>query len=268
MDWLTRSQQDQQGYDRIAELVSSIKAEATVDAHMQYLNLQAVWIQRVQREKKRLSSLSRSSTHVPLPTAPKSSPTAGMDESYEVPAPDARPWCSACALVKAYLQDDEQRVQDAELLAEDELDQAKRIYSVNPMSHDPQHMPMPTDSFNQASSHQKHMYQIPLGMQTYSMDALTNARWDLATHTGFHTWPHHDGSGMSTWVHARFGCKVWCPLIPKLPDSANLTQDDLFDAIRVNLQTAPCTDFHTHSQSLCLFLLPHDVLLVLYCYSP
>lgn len=59
-----------------------------------------------------------------------------------------------------------------------------------------------------------------------------NSRWDLFTHTTFHTWPHHDGISMSTWLTIHSGCKVWLPPIPNLPDKPSLSQYDLFNLMR------------------------------------
>lgn len=239
----------------IDALCGQMMAEATVDNHEQHRARQNEWSAALAKEKKRLSSASKSTSGPLAPTA-----SAGIDKNSEVPPIDTRDWCATCILIKAYFHDEEQRVRKAEDRAEKGAAKGKRIYDTNPMSHDDQHLPMAADIFNKERTDRQHIYQTPFGMQTYSMDALTNARWDLKSHTGFHTWPHHDASGMSTWVHMRTGCKVWCPLIPDLPPTASFTQHDLFDAIRRNLKTAPCVDFQKTSQSLCLFLLPHDVL--------
>lgn len=257
---------------RMTELMEHMKAEATADAKNLHDVQQKAWKARLVAEnkvraalKKEASSTADPQSYVLLqkPTAGKDLPKsqiAGMREAVEVPPIDNREWCTTCAIVRAYLHDEDQRVREAEDADDSEHDQGKRIYRVNPLSHDDQHAPMAADSFNQTPPDCQHMYQECQGIQTYSMDAFNNARWDLFTHTGFHTWPHHDASGMSTWVLIRFGCKVWCPVIPHLRDSAFLTQYDLFDAIRRNLRTAPSTNFHDNSQSICMFLLPHDVL--------
>lgn len=192
---------------------------------------------------------------------------AGMDPAVEVgddPRKDKRNFCPDCCLALAFNLDENARVRDAEDAAKKTKRQSKKVYNVNPLSHDDQHQVDLDGDSHPPYFAERHIFQGPLGgMHTYSVDTLTNARWDLFTHTGFHTWPHHDASGMSTWVRIRAGCKVWAPVIPDLPKTPVFTQHDLFDSVREVLRPAPSLGFQKHSQSLCMFLLPDDVLCVL-----
>lgn len=227
-------------------------AEATADSISQHALKDKAWKARQDREKKR---------H-PAPIHP----LAGMDAAVEVPPMDDREWCIPCLLVKAFNRDENDRVRTAEEALNAGTSVQQWIDGGNPLSYDEQHLPVvtPRDPFHRSSADRQHIFQEPLGgPHTYSMDALTNSRWDLLTHTAFHTWPHHDGSGMSTWITIRSGCKVWAPLIPILPKKNFLTQQDLLASLRNVLKTAPSTAFQKHSQSLCMFLLPNDVLQVL-----
>jgi hypothetical protein len=47
------------------------------------------------------------------------------------------------------------------------------------------------------------------GVQTISGDSEKVRGWDLLTHGGFVTYPHHDASGLCTYVNVRSGTKIW-----------------------------------------------------------
>lgn len=220
-------------------------------------DIQAVNVQRNKDDHKQ----AQAEWQARCDRAPDRTPPIGMDHEVEVPPIDTRDWCNACLVMEAFNILEEKEVRDAEEAAENKTDQQKRIYNVNPLSHDDQHSPMLSDGFSQSPLEHQHTFQGPLaGPYTYSFDALTNSRWDLFTHAAFHTWPHHDGSGMSTWVRICEGCKIWAPVIPNLPENGIFTKHDLFDATRKILQPAPHVGFQDHSKSLCMFLLPDDVL--------
>lgn len=254
-DWVpdanTPIKKDQQLLKRIDKLISEARAQANEENKAAHRQASADWKERRAADKKRRSAANND----------RSAP-AGMDSKVEAPPMDARPWCTACLTIKAFNNDENVRVRTAEdnLQKKKNPTQRENIYNVNPLSHDNQHTPMAPDSFNQGSDHQ-HIFQGPLGgPYTHSIDALTNGQWDLFTQTGFQTYPHHDGSGMSTWVRICEGCKVWAPLILRLPDKSFFSQQDLFDVLNKVLQPAPSVEFQKHSQSLCMFLLPDDVL--------
>jgi hypothetical protein len=48
-----------------------------------------------------------------------------------------------------------------------------------------------------------------LGPQVVLYDAWRAQGWDIATHGGFVTYPHHDASGFCTYVYPRCGAKLW-----------------------------------------------------------
>jgi hypothetical protein len=47
------------------------------------------------------------------------------------------------------------------------------------------------------------------GVQMISGDAEKVRGWDLMTHGGFVTYPHHDASGLCTYITVRSGTKIW-----------------------------------------------------------
>lgn len=47
------------------------------------------------------------------------------------------------------------------------------------------------------------------GVQIISGDSERVRGWDLMTHGGFVTYPHHDASGLCTYVTVRSGTKIW-----------------------------------------------------------
>jgi hypothetical protein len=52
--------------------------------------------------------------------------------------------------------------------------------------------------------------------------------WDVATHAGFLTYPHHDASGLVSFLLPRCGAKIWI-LMRLHPDHEPRTIDELFD---------------------------------------
>jgi hypothetical protein len=42
--------------------------------------------------------------------------------------------------------------------------------------------------------------------------------WELHTHGGFVTYPHHDAAGLCTYVYPRSGAKLWTVITPHLKD--------------------------------------------------
>ena len=73
------------------------------------------------------------------------------------------------------------------------------------------------------------------GVQTVSGDSERVRGWDLMTHGGFITYPHHDACGLCTYVTPRSGSKIWVYLDTMNSSSANRTSlfkdwDDIFMA--------------------------------------
>lgn len=40
-------------------------------------------------------------------------------------------------------------------------------------------------------------------------DTWRSTSWDIFTHAGFLTYPHHDGNGLLTYSYVRTGAKLW-----------------------------------------------------------
>ncbi|KAI5999285.1 hypothetical protein EDD15DRAFT_2193947 [Pisolithus albus] len=66
------------------------------------------------------------------------------------------------------------------------------------------------------------------GVQTIHGDAERLRGWDLMTHGGFLTYPHHDAGGLSTYITVRSGTKVWGYF--NVGTSSTTTRKELFDA--------------------------------------
>lgn len=47
------------------------------------------------------------------------------------------------------------------------------------------------------------------GVQSILGDSERLRGWDLMTHGGFLTYPHHDAGGLCTYVTVRSGSKIW-----------------------------------------------------------
>lgn len=48
-----------------------------------------------------------------------------------------------------------------------------------------------------------------LGPQTMHFDSWRSGGWDVMTHAGFLTYPHHDAGGLLTFSYVRTGAKLW-----------------------------------------------------------
>lgn len=118
------------------------------------------------------------------------------------------------------------------------------------------------DPVEESSSSTQHLFQdfSDAGVFTATWDAWKSYVWDLFTHAGFYTGPHHDGSGMGTWIWIRTGCKIWSPLRPKLPDVANICRNDLYNVMRECLLAPPSTSYQEHADTFSIFVLEGDVL--------
>ena len=185
--------------------------------------------------------------------------TAGLDANLEAPPLDRRTFCSRCVLIKAMRAVDAEKVGEAQSMD----DRGKPLYLNDPMIAEDQHVHFRLGDYYDGVDECQHIYQDEFtrrGMFSFGWDGFTATRWDLLTHGGFHTWPHHDASGMATWILMRTGCKIWCPLIPNLPHKDDLTQHDLFPAMYRCLQPMPALRFQHASQSLVIFALPRDIM--------
>jgi hypothetical protein len=66
-----------------------------------------------------------------------------------------------------------------------------------------------------------------LGPQVMLYDAWRGQGWALLSHGGFVTYPHHDASGLCTYVYPRSGCKLWGYFHPSVME-ANQNRETLF----------------------------------------
>ena len=64
-----------------------------------------------------------------------------------------------------------------------------------------------------------------VGVQTVSTDVDRVRGWDLLTHGGFVTYPHHDASGLATFVNVRSGSKIWAYI--DTPGSSQKTLEEI-----------------------------------------
>ncbi|KAF7967906.1 hypothetical protein HWV62_32547 [Athelia sp. TMB] len=183
----------------------------------------------------------------------------GVDEQREVPPMDERKICRRCLVIKLMREEDAKTVGEAQ----ENDDRGKRLYLHDPMISEDQHVHFKKSDYYDGVDDEQHIFQDDFprrGISHFGWDGFTATRWDLFTHAGFHTWPHHDASGMSTWVVMRTGCKIWCPLIPDLPSKDGLTQNDIFESMRSCLQPIPSTRYQHASKSLVIFALPRDIM--------
>ena len=67
-----------------------------------------------------------------------------------------------------------------------------------------------------------------LGPQVIHVDMWRAQGWDVATHGGALTFPHHDVSGFATFLYPRSGTKMW-GLVRVHPDHIPDTREKLFN---------------------------------------
>ena len=65
------------------------------------------------------------------------------------------------------------------------------------------------------------------GPRVMLFDAWRGQGWDLLSHGGFVTYPHHDASGLCTYVYPRSGCKIWGYFLPSI-DQPGQNREVLF----------------------------------------
>lgn len=66
------------------------------------------------------------------------------------------------------------------------------------------------------------------GVQAMMGDTERLRGWDLLTHGGFLTYPHHDAAGLCTYVTVQCGTKLWGYF--DTPGSSTASRDNLFNA--------------------------------------
>jgi hypothetical protein len=67
-----------------------------------------------------------------------------------------------------------------------------------------------------------------IGPQVMLYDNWRTAGWDLLTHGGFATYPHHDAAGFCTFLYVRNGAKLWVFLSLKCENTTGI-RAKLFD---------------------------------------
>jgi len=71
-------------------------------------------------------------------------------------------------------------------------------------------------------------------------DMWRQQNWELHTHGGFLTYPHHDAAGLCTYVYIKSGAKLWAVMRPDLTGLQR--REDLFKMYdRLGLFTEYCS---------------------------
>jgi len=92
-----------------------------------------------------------------------------------------------------------------------------------------------------------------------SWDMWKSCLWDLFTHAGFLTYPHHDAAGFCTYVFVREGCKMWG--IHRLKVSPiHDTRRKVYDLMRNVLRPHGNLGYMFHTDLYTFFLMRGDVL--------
>jgi hypothetical protein len=99
------------------------------------------------------------------------------------------------------------------------------------------------------------------GPTAFLWDSWKSQCWELFTHAGFHTYPHHDASGFGTYSYVRHGCKIWGIVRPRIDPKMHWARQSVFDIMRTMLRPAPSLDYHEVSDTFSVFLLEGDVLI-------
>lgn len=108
---------------------------------------------------------------------------------------------------------------------------------------------------------QGHLFRgAGVGPTVFLWDAWKSQIWDLFTHAGFFTYPHHDASGFATYAFIRHGCKIWGILRPRVNPQQHQSRNQLFDILRTMLRPAPSLEYQHVSDIFNVFLLEGDVL--------
>lgn len=104
-------------------------------------------------------------------------------------------------------------------------------------------------------------WQAVRGQQIIPFDMWRMLHWDLYTHGGYYTYPHHDANGTCTYMIVRSGCKIWGLIRPTVPAS-DTNRTKLFKTFRRMVTTPGETQYRKHSQLATVFLKEGDVLYV------
>jgi hypothetical protein len=96
-----------------------------------------------------------------------------------------------------------------------------------------------------------------VGPQLIRFDNWRSQAWDLITHAGFLTYPHHDANGLCTYTFTQCGMKIWGSLQFK-DGTANTARHDL---ININEKMVAEHDAYKKvSDTFNIYLYPRDLL--------
>lgn len=102
---------------------------------------------------------------------------------------------------------------------------------------------------------------VGTGPTVFLWDGWKSHYWELFTHAGFHTYPHHDASGFGTYSYVRHGCKIWGIVRPRIDPKIHRTRQSVFNIMRTMLRPSPSLHYREVSDIFNLFLLEGDVLI-------
>ncbi|KAI0747473.1 hypothetical protein BC629DRAFT_920579 [Irpex lacteus] len=102
------------------------------------------------------------------------------------------------------------------------------------------------------------------GAVSYGRDIDKWRRWLLLTTAMFFTWPHHDASGLCTWMLLTCGLKIWCYIVPKdLADNPTEASKAYIELIRASNHIAlPTEELLPGIAEVYIVFLEPDVLLI------
>lgn len=96
-----------------------------------------------------------------------------------------------------------------------------------------------------------------VGPQLIRYDNWRSQAWDLITHGGFLTYPHHDANGLCTYTYIQCGMKIWAALQLK-GSTARTPRQDLLE---LNARMVEQEDIYREvTKTFNLFLSPGDLL--------
>lgn len=88
-------------------------------------------------------------------------------------------------------------------------------------------------------------------------DMWRQQNWELHTHGGFLTYPHHDAAGLCTYVYVESGAKLWCFFRPNMTLSQPKTRGQLFRSMD---NMCGFGGYDKHEQAGTVLLEPGDIL--------
>ena len=168
--------------------------------------------------------------------------------------------CKWCVAVEYYLQ-----ILGAKINEEYDDDWQEnpvmRHDLTQPTSHSAYSLPAANEHLQDYDSLQHLFQEYNLsGPQVTVLDTWKAQHWDLFTHPGFLTYPHHDGAGNATFTFMRYGCKIWGAIRPRIP-SGDTSRRTVFNVLRQILRPTGNPEYMESSDIFNIFLLPGDLLI-------